>query len=164
MNKKSRPGGPNTAQKVLSQIHKGNAGASDERAHMIADITALIATANQLVTNVAGATGQVLNTPALKSVLTRDDATELTTLATNLIRDSQTYSQSLANLVDRFEQAKQLADWPDFLAQGLAISSELADWQLSYGTVVLPIKEQIDARIQTVIRRTNHPSETANVN
>lgn len=164
MNKKSRPGGPNTAQKVLSQIHKGNAGASDERAHMIADITALISTANQLVVNVAGSTGQVLNTPALKSALNKEDSEELTTLASHLIRDSQTYSQSLSALVARFEQMKLLADWPDFLAQGLAISSELADWQLSYGTVVLPIKEQIDARIQTVIQRTKNTSETANVN
>lgn len=157
MTRKQRsPGGPTAAVNLLKTIHSSNAAASaDERTHMIADIDHLLDICSELLSNIAGNTGSILNNPEFKAALNKEEANHLVSLASSLIRDTQTYSDSLAGMRAQADQFRLIEDWPNMLTVGLSLSQQLADWQNSYATVVLPIKDQIDKAIQAVIDRSN---------
>jgi len=149
---KKQAAGRNSAQQLLQKIHNGNAADGvSERAHMIADIDQLVRICQELIGNVASSTGQTLNDPQFKALLTPTDVEHLIPLAGGLMRDSQTYQTRLSDIANRITEFKQIEDWPDALALGLAISQDLATWQESYVNVVLPIKDNIDSTISAII-------------
>lgn len=145
---------PTTAVNLLKKIHNNNAAsASDERAHMIADIDNLMSICAELLAAVAGGTGSILNAPDFKAALQPADVALLMPLTETLIRDSQAFQAQLDGLRAQADQFRLIEDWPNMLSVGLSLSSQLADWQSSFTTVVMPIKDQIDSTIQTVVDR-----------
>lgn len=144
-----RTGAPTGAQQLLSSI--GVESEATRKAHMISEIGSMLSKCNELVTGVARSTGHVLNDPDLRAIMSADAANELVTLASNLHRDSVTLANQLAPLAVDSEQLSKITDWPDFLAKGLTLTEALAQWQLSYANVVLPIKDQIDTKVRSII-------------
>lgn len=149
---KTQAAGRNSAQQLLQKIHNGNAANGvSERAHMIADIDQLVGICQELISNVASSTGHLLNDPEFKALLKPADVDHLIPLAGGLSRDSKTFQDRLTTIANRIIEFKQIEDWPDALALGLAISQDLAAWQESYVNVVLPIKDNIDSAINAII-------------